>query len=95
MNAGGTGGGIAFHGQKGLGDGDADFGRIKANERAVAFDDLKGFGLDLGWGCRLAFSQSSSGHGISPEYALIPFTFAYAGANPARIGRENTGLLTL
>ena len=63
MNAGGTGGRVTFHRKKSLGDGNADFGRIKTDQRSVTLDDLKGFGVSLVQCGRLGFSQTRGGHG--------------------------------
>ena len=46
----GTGGGVALNCEEGFGYGDADLRGVEAHKRAVALDDLKGFGVRVrGW----------------------------------------------
>ena len=67
VDAGGAGGLVAFYRKEGLGNGDGDLGRVKANEGAVAFDDLKGFCS----GNRRGLGGQDGRHGTSPCVRVV------------------------
>src|SRR5690554_657259 len=67
VDTGRTGSLVAFYRKEGLGNGDGDLGRVKANEGAVAFDDLKGFCS----GNRRGFGGQDGRHGTSPCVRVV------------------------
>src|SRR5690554_5224702 len=67
VDTGRTGSLVAFYRKEGLGNGDGDLGRVKANEGAVAFDDLKGFCS----GNRRGLGGQDGRHGTSPCVRVV------------------------
>src|SRR5690606_23943773 len=75
VDAGRTGGFVAFHGQERFGHRHTDLGGIESNQGAVALNNLKGLGVRYDRG----FSQGGGRHDASPCVRVVSATFAFTG----------------